>query len=298
MSWLRVEGRMPQHRKVAPLSDRAFRLHVTAKCWCVEEESDGHVPADIPQTLTAAPRGKALKDTLAELVRSQLWHEVDGGYRIHDFLEYNPSHAQQEASRAATKRRVQQHRERSSNVPCNAVTNSLVAPTPNPIPIPTPDPIQPDTTTRRPVSSEPESGPRSAVVVPLDLTDSEQFTPIPLDLLERAERLGVFADLADKLRVAPESLRAEAKEYVDHFTLTAPGERRNRWMTHLRRRLVSKAKAGELKSIGALEHERLAPARGGMPPGWSKHPAIPGAYLDDQGATRRQLPPEYRKAAS
>jgi hypothetical protein len=298
VSWLRIEGRMPQHRKVAPLSDRAFRLHVTAKCWCVEQESDGIVPADIPSTLTAAPRGKALKDTIAELVKAQLWHETDGGYRIHDFLQYNPSHAQQEASRAATKRRVQQHRERAGNAVGNGVTGALVAPTPNPIPIPIPDPIQPTNTNSRPDRSPAPEPPPKSVVVAVDFTDSEQFTPCPLDLHERAEKLGVIAELADKLRVAPESLRAEAKEYVEHWTITAPGERRNRWMSHLRRRLVKRAKTGELKPVGALEHERSASSRGGLPPGWSKHPAIAGLYLDDQGQTRRQLPPEYRKEAS
>lgn len=254
MSWLRIEGRMPQHRKIAPLSDRAFRLHITAQAWCVEEESDGLVPSGIPQTLTASPRGKALKDTIAELVAAQLWDVVDGGYRIHDFLEYNPSHAQQEALRAATKRRVQQHRERSSNAVGNAVTPPLVTPTPNPIPIPIPDPdLKPTNTNQRPVSPEPK--PARGQVVVLDLTDSEQFSPCPPDLHERAEKLGIIGELADKLRVSPESLRSEAKAYVEHWTITAPGERRNRWMSHLRRRLVNRAKAGELKAAGALDHE-------------------------------------------
>lgn len=40
------------------------------------------------------------------------------------------------------------------------------------------------------------------------------------------------------------------------------------------------------------------PKRDGMPDGWTKHPGLPGLYLDDRGQTRRQLPPEYRKAAS
>lgn len=96
MSWLRVEGRMPQHKKVAPLSDTAFRLHVTAMAWCVEERTDGRVPINIPATLPAAPRGKILQKALDELVAAGLWIVVGDQtqWTIHDFLSYNPSAAQ------------------------------------------------------------------------------------------------------------------------------------------------------------------------------------------------------------
>lgn len=102
MSWLRLEGRMPVHRKVAPLSDAAFRMHVTAMAWSVEERSDGHVPSNIPKTLTGAPRSpKALKAVLDELVDAELWERTDEGFLVHDFLNYNPSAAQCEARRQA-----------------------------------------------------------------------------------------------------------------------------------------------------------------------------------------------------
>ncbi len=99
MTWLRIEGRMPHHRKVAPLSDAAFRLHVTAQAWCVEEGSDGKISKKIPQTLQSAPRGKNLERALAELTESGLWDVTEDGYSIHDFLEYNPSAAENKARR-------------------------------------------------------------------------------------------------------------------------------------------------------------------------------------------------------
>src|SRR5688572_23386658 len=102
MSWLRIEGRMPHHRKVAPLSDEAFRLHVTAMAWCVEEGVDGTVPCDIPSTLPAAPRGRRLARVLDELLSAGLWERSEAnGFVIHDFLQYNPSAAQRDAARAA-----------------------------------------------------------------------------------------------------------------------------------------------------------------------------------------------------
>ena len=44
------------------------------------------------------------------LVRVGLWTEVDGGWLIHDFLDYHPSHAQQEDRRAADAERKRRAR--------------------------------------------------------------------------------------------------------------------------------------------------------------------------------------------
>lgn len=94
MSWLRIEGRMPQHHKIAPLSDAAFRLHVTAMAWSVEAKSDGHLPTRVPATLTRAPQGKKLKDAVAELVEAGAWRPETDGHVIHDFLDWNLSAAE------------------------------------------------------------------------------------------------------------------------------------------------------------------------------------------------------------
>lgn len=101
MSWFRIEGRMPQHRKVAPLSDAAFRLHITAGAWSAEEGTDGLVPARVVGTLTGAPRGKALVSVLQELVSGGLWEQNDQGYQIHDYLQWNMSAADLAARREA-----------------------------------------------------------------------------------------------------------------------------------------------------------------------------------------------------
>ena len=89
MSWLRIEGKMPQHHKVAPLSDAAFRLHVTAMAWSVEFRTDGLIGPKIVASLTQAPVGKKLQRAIDELVQAKLWHVLDGCYSIHDFLDWN-----------------------------------------------------------------------------------------------------------------------------------------------------------------------------------------------------------------
>jgi hypothetical protein len=85
---------MPQHRKVAPLSDQAFRLHITAAAWSSDEGLDGFVPKKIPETLTSVARGKRLAEIISELEDAGLWDKLKGGHRVHNFLKWNYSAAE------------------------------------------------------------------------------------------------------------------------------------------------------------------------------------------------------------
>lgn len=88
MTWVRFEDRFPWHRKVRGLSDAAFRLHVSAVCWCCEHLTDGVVPtADLPLVSDVKRPEKAV----AELVQRGSWDVTSTGWSIHDFLVYNES---------------------------------------------------------------------------------------------------------------------------------------------------------------------------------------------------------------
>ncbi len=141
MNHLRIEVRLPRAANVAPLSDAAFRLHISALAWCAEEETDGEVPLAIPGTLTAAPRGKRLEAVLDELVKAGLWEAGLGFYSLVGFLDTNPSRDKTSSVRDATKRRVKRHREQSCNGVTESVTSGLQAQDP-PFPPHTP-PIPP-----------------------------------------------------------------------------------------------------------------------------------------------------------
>ncbi|TFV32272.1 hypothetical protein E4K10_18065 [Streptomyces sp. T1317-0309] len=43
MSWVKLDDRFTSHRKVALLSDRAFRLYVSSLCWSSENLTEGHI---------------------------------------------------------------------------------------------------------------------------------------------------------------------------------------------------------------------------------------------------------------
>lgn len=109
MTWLKTDDKFPEHRKVRRLSDPAFRLHVTALCACARDETDGRVTeADIADM----EHGARLRKHIEQLVEAGLWEVVRGGWEIHDYLNYNLSHAQLEQGRADARRRQENARER------------------------------------------------------------------------------------------------------------------------------------------------------------------------------------------
>lgn len=126
MPWVRLDDRFPSHRKVALLSDRAFRLYVSALCWASENLTEGLVQ-DKELPLVARLRGA--KTAAKELEEARLWDRVEGGWQIHDYLEYNPDRARVQADRDANAARQKAFRDRkraekeaARNGSSNAVT--------------------------------------------------------------------------------------------------------------------------------------------------------------------------------
>jgi hypothetical protein len=109
MPWVRLDDRFPSHRKVALLSDRAFRLHVSALCWASENLTEGKI---LESELRVIAHVRGAKTAAKELEDRQLWDRVDGGWVIHDFLEYNPDRAKVQAEREANAARQQAWRDR------------------------------------------------------------------------------------------------------------------------------------------------------------------------------------------
>jgi hypothetical protein len=132
MPWVRFDDHFPVNRKVDGLSDTAFRLHVSAIFWCARNLTDGVVPEEDLELVTARVRAPARFGT--ELVRRGLWHEAGfqcdsedcppsgpNGWVIHDYWEYQPSKSKVVAERAANAERQARWRERQAEVERNAL---------------------------------------------------------------------------------------------------------------------------------------------------------------------------------
>ena len=97
MTWVRLDNGFPEHPKVLPLSDAAFRAEVIAICYASRYLTDGWVPSP------------ARRAVAGELVKAQLWLPDGDGYQLHDYLDWQQRRAQAQersaqARQAALKR--------------------------------------------------------------------------------------------------------------------------------------------------------------------------------------------------
>ena len=89
MAWIKLDDQFPDHPKVDSLSHGAFRLHVAGMCHAGRYLSDGLIETSRVPRLIHGYRPSMLK----ELIDVGLWHPVEGGWEINDFVEWNKSKA-------------------------------------------------------------------------------------------------------------------------------------------------------------------------------------------------------------
>jgi hypothetical protein len=169
MVWVQIDDKFPEHPKVLLAGPLAGWLHVCGLCYCNRNLTDGFIPRAAVKTLAdfeyihvevgSVPGLFAIDDDVtclglaAHLVVIGIWEEVPGGYKVHDFGDYQQSKAEVLAKREATRKRVEEYRSRkadgnsdvttlheSYNGVSNAVSNSDVTPPLIPKPKPSPKP--------------------------------------------------------------------------------------------------------------------------------------------------------------
>lgn len=129
MTWVKLDDGFTDHPKVVGLTDRAFRVHVRALCYCGRfSPGVGHIP------VTAFRQLGATSAVVEELLRAGLWEERDALY-IHDFPVYHPKadrEAKAEAGRIGGVRSGEARRSKSKQS-----ASVLLEPNRTPVPDPT-----------------------------------------------------------------------------------------------------------------------------------------------------------------
>lgn len=96
MVWVKIDDGFPEHRKALDAGDEACWLFVSALCYSARNLTDGYVPSAQIDRLTSQ---RAKSKLVSALVRTALFEEVEGGYQIHGYHEYQPLKADVEAGR-------------------------------------------------------------------------------------------------------------------------------------------------------------------------------------------------------
>ncbi len=104
MAWARFDDKYIFSPKIVAAGPWAELLDVRGIIYCAHGETDGLLShADLELIGRGIPAFKAKAKRLVEVGR---WLERDGGYEIHSYLRYNPSHAKLEAEREAARNRM------------------------------------------------------------------------------------------------------------------------------------------------------------------------------------------------
>ena len=105
MAWWRGDDRAHGNPKLLAVGLDGIGLFWQAVSWSSAHGTDGFVPEYVVPSLAPGVVPKALSAIVRRLTvvspgqENPLWHVDDGGYRIHDFLDLNPSASEVEAAR-------------------------------------------------------------------------------------------------------------------------------------------------------------------------------------------------------
>ena len=145
MPWTKIDDNFHSHPKTIAAGNDGVALFIIALSWCGGSLTDGFIPEAQVRRLSLSENWR---ETADKLVRVGLWEIAEGGYQVHDYLDYNPSAKQVKKKRALDAERQAawrgnnaqpQEKEENGNAVTNAVTNA--APVPVPVPVPSPKPV-------------------------------------------------------------------------------------------------------------------------------------------------------------
>lgn len=145
MTWFKVDDGYAEHPKTLEISLAASGLWVRCGAWASKYGTDGFIPQKTVwrncEGSSGNPKNIA-KKLVKELCSSGFWEEVDGGFMIHDFLDFNFSNADIQRKREESNARVtalRERRKRERNIVTRDVKEESVTPLPNPNPNPNPN---------------------------------------------------------------------------------------------------------------------------------------------------------------
>jgi hypothetical protein len=123
MVWARLDDAIMDNPKVAKVGPMGFALYVASITYCARNLTDGYVPRAVARRLidptwTSRDGGEEViaagppdpnghisaweitpESVINQVLDAGLWEYAEGGYTVHDFLDYNPSRVQVEGDR-------------------------------------------------------------------------------------------------------------------------------------------------------------------------------------------------------
>ena len=144
MAWVKIDDQFTDHPKIVAVGPLAAWMYVCGLTYCGRYLTDGWIPRGQIRKLADVDNPSEL---VAKLVASGLWDEQEDGYRVHDYLEYNPTAKEVKATREARSKAGRRggfksgESKREAKAVANAIANEKQKRTPSPSPSPCPVPV-------------------------------------------------------------------------------------------------------------------------------------------------------------
>ena len=144
--WAKIDDQFYLGKKAARIDRDEQDLYLASLVYCNGQLTDGFVPAanlmllyvwaKLPMEANAQANAQAIA---SRLVEHDLWELVDGGFQVHDFLDWNPSREDVlalKAARSEAGKRGGQHSvaKRQASAQASAQAKPKQNPTPSPSP--------------------------------------------------------------------------------------------------------------------------------------------------------------------
>jgi hypothetical protein len=117
MPWFRLDDSFHSHPKVLQAGNEAIGLYVRCGTYAAQHLTDGFIPEHVVLLYGS-------KKLAAVLVEAKLWRRTRGGWKMPDYLEYNPSKEAVDKDRRGKAERQKRWRENRRRRVTNASSNA------------------------------------------------------------------------------------------------------------------------------------------------------------------------------
>lgn len=149
MPWVRIDEDFPRHPKIAAVGPLGMALQIAGLCYCNQYLTDGFIPKSVAVTMLdldgISLNGKKAKPQaasealIANLVKAGVWDTEAGGYRVHDYHDFQPSRAEvlaerernREAGRRGGQARAKRAAKRTASEPSSTPPSEVLSEPPN-----------------------------------------------------------------------------------------------------------------------------------------------------------------------
>lgn len=129
MAWIRLDDDYFYHPKFATLSHMAFRLWHEGLVYCRKLMTDGLIKTSALKAFRyGSPRAIRELTTPIHDGVAPLWAVDTEGYRVHDYLDWNPSQDEEQRDRREAKRRMRAFRGKAQSPPVTPDVTASVLP--------------------------------------------------------------------------------------------------------------------------------------------------------------------------